>query len=163
MHTSVAYRCLYTARLRNIWPATSNACPTSRHGDIYVQRQDHNRSYPPPAARHSVTVVACFFRHGVLKVKVSTYVWRLIAGNLLLKRSGEAARSSVVIVKGSHTFTCTLTRLSEAGTHFSSAKGWKAELAWATVSKQLAHDCYEMFIAAASRSKHHASLGKFSK
>ena len=51
---------------------------------------------------------------------------------------------------------------AEAGTHLPTQKGWKAELAWATrtVSKQSAQDCYTMFIAAANRSKHHASLGK---
>jgi len=51
---------------------------------------------------------------------------------------------------------------AEAGTHLPTPKGWKAELAWATrtVSKQSAQDCYVMFIAAANRSKHHASLGK---
>jgi len=50
----------------------------------------------------------------------------------------------------------------EAGTHLPTRKGLKAELAWATrtVSKQSAQDCYEMFIAAANRSKHHAALGK---
>jgi len=51
---------------------------------------------------------------------------------------------------------------AEAGTHLPTPNGWKAELAWATrtVSKQSAQDCYTMFIAAANRSKHHASLGK---
>jgi len=51
---------------------------------------------------------------------------------------------------------------AETGTHLPTPKGWKAELAWATrtVSKQLAQDCYAMFIASANRSKHHASLGK---
>jgi len=51
---------------------------------------------------------------------------------------------------------------AEAGTHLPTPKGWKAVLAWATrtVSKQLAQDCYAMFIAAANWSKHHASLGK---
>jgi len=51
---------------------------------------------------------------------------------------------------------------AEAGTHLPTAKRWKAELAWATrtASKQSAQDCYAMFIGAANRSKHHASLGK---
>jgi len=51
---------------------------------------------------------------------------------------------------------------ARAGTQLPTPKGWKAELAWATktVSKQSTQDCYAMFIAAANRSKHHASLGK---
>ena len=38
---------------------------------------------------------------------------------------------------------------------FTDPKGWKTDLAWATrtVSKQLAQDCYAMFIAAANQSK----------
>ena len=50
---------------------------------------------------------------------------------------------------------------AKAGPHLPTQKGWKAELAWATrtVSKQSAQDCYAKFVAAANRSKHHASLG----
>ena len=50
---------------------------------------------------------------------------------------------------------------AETGPHLSTPKGWKVELAWATrtVSKQSAQDCCAMFIAAANRSKHYASLG----
>ena len=51
---------------------------------------------------------------------------------------------------------------AKASTHLPTPKEWTAELAWATrmVSKQSAQDCYEMFIATADQSKHHASLGK---
>jgi len=52
--------------------------------------------------------------------------------------------------------------LAKAGTYLPTPKGWNVELAWTTrtVSKQSAQDCYEMFIAAANRSKYHAALGK---
>ena len=50
--------------------------------------------------------------------------------------------------------TCLCFR-AKAGTHLPTPNGWKAELAWATrtLYKQLAQDCYTMFITAANRSK----------
>jgi len=65
----------------------------------------------------------------------------------------------VRLLLGNHTCLCLP---AEAGTHLPTPYGWKAEWAWAirTVSKQLAHKCYAMFIAAANSYKARQSQGQ---